>query len=137
MVTRSFWLHMIIYDYFSSVFCITPKKVLSLKYWKWVSHLKNRYHYAKMVENAIISFWISPYCTLLFSRKENFNFLEVALAAVLCNGAVDCIMNVRGYQHWNTPNTTLDTYLLFENGHKSTQTMCKICPNLTKCTTTN
>ena len=41
-----------------------------------------------------------------------------------------------GYQHWNTANSTLDIYLLFENGHKSTQTRCKVCSNLTKCTTT-
>ena len=33
-------------------------------------------------------------------------------------------------------NTTLGIYLLFENGHKSTQTRCKVCSNLTKCTTT-
>ena len=90
---------MIIYDYFSSAFCIVPKKVLLLKYRKSVSHLKNRYHYAKVVENARINFPISPYCTLLFSRKENFKFFEVALSAVRCNGAVDRIMNVRGNQH--------------------------------------
>ena len=113
LVTWFFWLHMIMYDYFSSVFCIVPKKVLLLKYRKWVSHLKNRYHYAKVVENARINFSISPYCTLLFSRKENFKFLEVALSAVLCNSPVDCIMNVWGYQHWNTANTALDIYLLF------------------------
>ena len=130
-----FWLHIIIYDYFSSVFYIAPKKVLLLKYRKWVSHLKNRYHYAKVVENAKINFSISPYCTLLFSRKENFKFFEVALSAVLCNGTVGCIMNVWGYQHWNTANATLDIYLIFENGYKSTQTRCKVCLNLTKCTT--
>ena len=83
MVTWFFWLHMIMYDYFSSVFCIVPKKVLLLKYRKWVSHLKNRCHYAKVVENARINFSISPYCTLLFSRKENFKFSEVALSSVL------------------------------------------------------
>ena len=105
LVTWFFWLHMIIYDYFSSVFCIVPKKVLLLKYRKWV---KNRYHYAKVVENARINFSISPYCTLLFSRKENFKFFEVALPAVLCNDAVGYIMNVWEYLHWNTPNTTLD-----------------------------
>ena len=105
-----FLLHMIIYDYFSSVFCIVPKKVLLLKYWKWVSHLKNCYHYAKVVENARINFSISPYCTLLFSRKENFKFLEVALSAVLCNGAVGCIMNVWGYQHW-IPHWTFTCFL--------------------------
>ena len=117
---------MIIYDYFSPVFCIVPKKALLLKYRKWVNHLKNRYHYAKVVENARINFSISPYCTLLFSRKENFKFFEVALSAVLCNGAVGCIMNVWGYQHWNTANTTLDFYLLFINGHKSTHQYWKL-----------
>ena len=45
-----------------------------------------------MVENARINFSISPYCTLLFSRKENFKFFEVALSPVLCNGPVGCIM---------------------------------------------
>ena len=77
---------MIIYDYFSSVFCIVPKKVLLLKYRKWVNHLKNRYHYAKVVENARINFSINPYCTLLFSRKENFKFLKAAFSAVLWPG---------------------------------------------------
>ena len=52
-----------------------------------------------VVENARMNFSISPYCTLLFSRKENFKFLEVALLADLCNGPVGCIMNVYGYQH--------------------------------------
>ena len=109
-----FWLHMIIYDCFSSVFCNVPKKVLLLKYRKWVSHLKNCCHYAKVVENARISFSIGPYCTLLFSRKENFKFFEAALSDVLCNSPVGCIMNVWGYHHWKTANTTLDIYLLFE-----------------------
>ena len=56
--------------------------------------MKNRYHYAKVVENARMKFSISPYCILLFSRKKNFKFLEVALSAILCNDAVGCIMNV-------------------------------------------
>ena len=46
------------------------------KYRKWGSHLKNRYHYAKLVKNLRIHFWISPYCTLLFSRKKNLKFLK-------------------------------------------------------------
>ena len=69
-------------------------------YQKWVSHSKKFYHYAKVVENARINFSISPYCTLLFSRKENFKFLVVALSAILCNGAVGCIIDVWEYQHW-------------------------------------
>ena len=89
LVTWFFWLHMIIYDYFSSVLCIVPKKVLVLKY-----------------------------------RKR------------VCNGPVGCIMKMWGYQHWNTANTKLDIYLLFENGHKSIQTKRKFCSNLTKCTIT-
>ena len=136
MVTWFFWLHMIMYDYFSSVFCIAPKKVLLLKYRRWISHLKNRYYYAKVIENARINFSISLHCTLLFSRKENFNFFKVALSAGFCNSSVNCIMNVWGYQHWNTANNTLDIYLLFENSHKSTQTRCKVCSNLIKCTAT-
>ena len=136
VMTWFYWLHMIIYEYFSSIFCIVPKKVLLLKYRKWVSHLKNRYHYAKGVENPRINFSISLYCTMLFSRKENFKFFEVALSAVLCNGTVGCIMNVWGYHHWNTANTTLDIYSVFENGHKSIQTRCKVCSNLAKSTTT-
>ena len=127
---------MIIYNYFSSVFCIAPKKVLLLKYWKWISQLKNRYHYAKVVENARINFSISPYCILFFCRKKNMKLFEVALSTVLCNGAVGCIINVWGYQHWNTANTTLNIYLLFKNGHERTQTSSKVCSNLTKCTTT-
>ena len=119
------------HDYFSSAFCILPKKVLLLKYRKWVSHLKNCYHYANVVENARINFSSSPYYTLLFYRKENFKLFEVALSAVLCNDAVGCIM-----KYWNTVNTTLEIYLLFENGHKSTQTRCKFFSNLTKCTKT-
>ena len=107
------------------------KKVLLLKYRQWVSHVKNRYHYGKVVENARIIFSVSPYSTLLFSRKENFKFFEVVLPAVLCNGQVGYIMNVWGYQHWNTANTTLDIYLLFENDHKSTQTRWKVCSDLT------
>ena len=132
-MTWCFWLPMIIHDYFSSVFCIVQKKVLLLKYRKLVSHLKNRYHYVKVVENARINFSISPYCTLLFSRKENFKFLEVALSAVLCNGAVDCIMNVWGYQHW-IPRWTFTSSS--KTAIKALKQGVKICSNLTKCTTT-
>ena len=55
-------------------FCIMPKKVLLLKYRKWVSHLKNRCHYAKMVENARKNFksvFIAPCC---FLEKKTSNF---------------------------------------------------------------
>ena len=73
------WLYMITFHLFS---CVVLKKVLLLKYRKWVGHLKNRYHFAKVVENARINFSITPYCTPFFSRKENFKFFEVALSAV-------------------------------------------------------
>ena len=64
-----------------SVLC--QRKHCCWKYWKWGCHLKNRYHYAKVVENARINFSISPYCSLLFSRKENFKYFEIALLAAL------------------------------------------------------
>ena len=49
------------HDYIWLLFIwIVPKKVLLLKYRKWVSHLENRYRHAKVVENARISFSISP-----------------------------------------------------------------------------
>ena len=46
---------------------------------------------------------------LLFLRKKKFKFLEAALSAVLCNGAVGCIMNVWGYRHW-TPHWTFTCF---------------------------
>ena len=56
------------------------------------NHRKNIY--AKVVENAKINFSVSPHRTLMFSRKENLNFFEVALAVVLCNKVVGSIMNM-------------------------------------------
>ena len=85
-----------------SVLC--QRRSCRWKYQKLGSHLKNRYHHAKVVENARINFSISPYCTLLFSRK----FFEVALAANLWNGVIGCIINVWGYRHWNIVNTTAE-----------------------------
>ena len=122
---------MIIHDYFSSLFSVLRQR----RYFCWniERHLKHRYHYAKLVDITRINFSISqfsPYCTLLFSRKRNFKFLEVALSAALCSA-----LNVWGKQDWNTANTTLDIYLLFKNGHKGTQRRCKVCSSLTKCTT--
>ena len=54
---------------------------------------------------------------------------------------ISCSLQWYGWIHYecvriSALNTTLDIYLLFENGHKSTQTRCKVCSNLTKCTTT-
>ena len=115
-----------------------PKKVLLLKYQKWVSRLKNRYHCKKVEGNARINFSIGPCCTLLFCRKKKLicfgnSFISCSLQRTF---AVGDIMNVWGYQHWNTANTTLDIFLLSENGLKSTQTRCKFCSNRIKCTAT-
>ena len=79
------------------------------------------------VEDARINFSISPYCTLLFSRKGNFKFFEVALPAVLCNGAVDWMCEDISIQ---ILPTLLWTFTYFsKKGHKSTQTRCKVCSN--------
>ena len=79
---------------FHLFFVLCQKRYCCWKYLKGGSHLKNLYHYAKVAENTV-----SPYCTLLFCRKENFNFFEVALPRFFYNDAVDCIMNVWRYQH--------------------------------------
>ena len=58
------------------------KRSCCWKYRKWGCHLKNPYLqsiYAKVVENAGIIFSVSPHRTLLFSRKDNLTFFEVAL----------------------------------------------------------
>ena len=95
-----------------SVLC--QRRYCCWKYRRWGCHLKNSYHYAKMVENARLNFSIIPYFTLSFSIKEKLTFFEVTLPAVLCNGVVGCIMNVCGYQHWNTANTTQDIDMFFK-----------------------
>ena len=59
--------------------------------------MQNRYRkdiYANVLENARINFSVSPYRTLLFSRKENPKFFEVALSIVLYNDVVGSIMNM-------------------------------------------
>ena len=91
--------------------------------------MKNRYHYAKVVENARINFSTSPYCTLLFSRKENFKFFEVALPAVLCNGAVDCMCEDISIEILRIPLWTFTCFL--KNDHKNTQIRWKVCSNPT------
>ena len=73
-----------------------PKKAVLLKILKVRLPLEKSLSekYAKVVENARINFSVSPYRTLWFSRQENFNFFEVALAVVLCNEVVGSIMNM-------------------------------------------
>ena len=61
---------------------------------KWlIFRLRTNWFWVR-VQLQSINFSMGPYCTLLFSRKENFKFVEVALPAVFCNGAIGCIMNV-------------------------------------------
>ena len=62
------------------------------KYRKWCSYFKNRYHHTKMVEKKTINVLVSPYCTLLFSRKENIKFSGVVLVAVHCNCLISYLM---------------------------------------------
>ena len=95
-----------------SVLC--QRRYCYWEYRQWGNLLKNCYHYTKMVENARINFSISPYDTLLFSRKEKFKIFKVSLPAVLCYSVVGYITNVWSYQHWKTANTTMDIYLLFD-----------------------
>ena len=80
------------------------------------------------VENAGTNFSISPYCTLLFSRKEN-KYFEVALSAVLCNGAVGCTMNawdisieIRPIPHWTFTCFSKTAIKTLKQGVKFVQT---------------
>ena len=122
------WLHFICFLYCAKESVVIEISKVSQPLDKWLPLCKG----GRKCKN---NFFNQSLLHLLFSSKENFKFFEVALSAVFCNGAVGCIMSVWGYQHWNTANTTLDINLLFENLHKSHQTRCKICSNLTKCTT--
>ena len=97
--------------------------------------MKNPYRkniYAKVVENTRIKFSVSPYRTLWFSRKENLNSFEEALAVVLCNDVVGSIMNI-STEILPIPYQTVTCFL--SNGHKNTQTRCKACKPI-KYTTT-
>ena len=62
------------------------------KYWKWCSYFENHYHNEKMVEKNTINVLVSPYCTLLFSRKENIKFSKVVLIAAHCNCLISWFM---------------------------------------------
>ena len=87
------------------------------KYRKWWGYFENRYRHAKTVERKRKDFSVSPYCTLLFSRKKNIKFPEVTLVTDHCNCLTNCIMIARGFRPWNTANTTADNYLLVENSN--------------------
>ena len=62
------------------------------KYRKWCTYFENRYHHAKMTEKKTINFPVSPYCTLLFSRKEYIKFSEIVLVVVHCNFQISYLM---------------------------------------------
>ena len=99
------------------------------KYRKWCSYFENPYHHPEIVDKKIIIFLVSPYCTLLFSRKEIIKFSEVALVSVHCNCLIRCIVIAREYWPWNTTSTTADISLLAENGNKNIETKWKVCSN--------
>ena len=71
-----------------------PKKVLLLKHRKWVSHLKNRYHYAKVVENGKVC-WNLTKCTttidfgltsVFFINLEYLSHTTLVLLFILWKG---------------------------------------------------
>ena len=87
------------------------------KYRKWCGCFENCYRHAKLVEKKRKIFSVGPYSTLLFSRKKNIKFPEVALVAAHCNCLTNCIMIARGFWPGNTAYTTVDNYLLVENSN--------------------
>ena len=68
-------------------------------------------------------FWSVLTATCCFSEKK----LEVLWSSL---GLIVCIVIVKGYQPWNTANTTADIYLLVENSYKNIATKCKVCSNI-------
>ena len=80
------------YSYFSFVFSTVPKKVQLLKISKVMQLLRKSLPHAKMIEKKTINFSVSPKCTLLFFRKENITFSEVALVAVHYNCLISYLM---------------------------------------------
>ena len=80
------------YSYFSLFSLLCQRRSSCWKYRKWCSSFENRYHHTKMIEKKTINFSVSPCCTLLFSRKENIKFSEVALVAVHCNCLIGYLM---------------------------------------------
>ena len=68
---------------------------------------------------------VSPYCTVLFSRKENIKFSGVAFVSVHCNFLIGCIIIAWGYWSWDTASTIGYIYLLVKNSNKCTRTKSK------------
>ena len=59
---------------FHLFFLLYQRRSSCWKYWKWCSYFENYYHNEETAEKNTINFLFSPYCTLLFSRKENRAF---------------------------------------------------------------
>ena len=76
--------------YVSSVLC--QRRSSYSKYRKWCTYFENCYHHSNMTEKEIINFPVSPYCILLFSRKEYIRFSEVILIAVHCNFLISYLL---------------------------------------------
>ena len=95
------------YNCFSLISLMCQSRSSCLKYQKWCSFFENRYHQSKMVEKKKINFSVSPYCTLLFPRKEKNNFSDVALVAVHWKYLISWIIIAWGCRPWNTANTCL------------------------------
>ena len=76
--------------YVSRILC--QRRSSCWEYRKWCTYFENCYYHAKMTEKKAINFPVSPYCTLLFSRKEYIKFSEVVLVAVHCNFLISSLM---------------------------------------------
>ena len=118
---------------FSSVFCIVPKKVSLLKIWKVRQPLEKSLPLCKGGRKCKNKFFNQSLLHPVVFQKRKLQ--------IFGSSFISCSLQWRGWLHYecvriSALNTTLDIYLLFENGHKSTQTRCKVCSNLTKCITT-
>ena len=57
-------------------FLLCQRRSSCWKYWKWCSYFENPYYHAKIVEKKGINFLVSPYCTMLYSRKDIIKVLK-------------------------------------------------------------
>ena len=80
------------YSYFSFVFFTVPKKVQLLKISKVMELLWKSLPPWKNGREEHWFFSVRPYCTLLFSRKQNIKFSEVVSVAAHCSCLNSCLM---------------------------------------------
>ena len=122
-VSQVLWRRIVTFHLFS---LLCQRRSSCWKYLKWCSCFENYYHHEKMVEKNTINFSVSPYCTLLFSRRKNIKFSEVVLVAVRCNCLISWVMTM-----WISVLKYYSGYLLRKTAIKTTNFSSSVLEQLT------